>query len=119
MFQASQYDSYSYLFYQPTFIILDPNATVPANMKISGIRIGVNGALAPAGQSYATLNATVGGSNYTAANGPAALETRHGRAGEPWARTMTCSSCRSTSSARTSMPSRIRRSSSSPPAPDD
>jgi hypothetical protein len=69
LFQASQYDSYSYLFYQPKFISLDPNATVPANLKISGMRMGVNGALAPAGQSYATMNATVGGSNYTAANG--------------------------------------------------
>ncbi len=69
LFQAAQYDSYSYLFYQPKFISLDPNATVPANLKISGMRMGVNGALAPAGQSYATLNATVGGANYTAANG--------------------------------------------------
>ncbi|MBS0578931.1 MAG: LamG domain-containing protein [Proteobacteria bacterium] len=69
LFQASQYDSYSYLFYQPKFISLDPTATVPANLKISGMRMGVNGALAPAGQSFATLNATVGGSNYTPANG--------------------------------------------------
>ena len=69
LFQASQYDTYSYLFYQPKFISLDPKATVPASLKISGMRLGVNGALAPAGQSYATMNATVGGSNYTAANG--------------------------------------------------
>jgi hypothetical protein len=33
------------------------------------MRIGVNGVLAPAGQSYATMAATVGGSNYSAANG--------------------------------------------------
>jgi hypothetical protein len=69
LFQASQYDNYSYLFAQPKFISLDPTATIPANLKISGIRIGVNGVLAPAGQSFATLNATVGGSSYTAANG--------------------------------------------------
>ncbi len=69
LFQASQYDSYSYLFYQPKFISLDPTATVPANIKVSGMRMGVNGALAPAGQSYATMNASVGGSSYTAANG--------------------------------------------------
>jgi hypothetical protein len=69
LFQASQYDNYSYLFYQPKFISLDKTATVPANLQISGIRIGVNGVLAPAGQSFATLAASVGGSNYTAANG--------------------------------------------------
>src|SRR5258708_6147928 len=43
--------------------------TSPANPRITGIRPGVNGVLAPAGQSYATLAATVGGSNYTAVNG--------------------------------------------------
>jgi hypothetical protein len=69
LFQAAQYDSYSYLFYQPKFISLDPTATVPANLKVAGMRLGVNGSLAPAGQSYATMNATVGGSSYTAANG--------------------------------------------------
>ena len=69
LFQASQYDSYSYLFYQPKFISLDPNATVPAGLKMSGIRLGVNGALAPAGQSFTSVAATLGGSNYTAGNG--------------------------------------------------
>ncbi len=69
LFQASQYDNYSYLFYQPKFISLDPTASVPGNLQISGIRLGVNGALAPAGQSFATLAASVGGANYTAANG--------------------------------------------------
>jgi hypothetical protein len=68
LFQGSQYDSYSYLFAQPKFISLDPTA-MPANLPISGMRIGVNGVLAPAGQAYTSVNATVGGSNYTAANG--------------------------------------------------
>ncbi len=69
LFQASQYDNFSYLFYQPKFISLDPKAAVPANLQISGMRLGVNGVLAPAGQAYATLSASVGGANYTAANG--------------------------------------------------
>src|SRR4029077_16491999 len=69
LFQASQYDNYSYLFYQPKFISLDPTASVPGNLRISGIRLGVNGALAPAGQSFATLAASVGGATYTAAKG--------------------------------------------------
>ncbi len=33
------------------------------------MRLGVNGVLAPAGQSYATMAASIGGANYTAANG--------------------------------------------------
>src|SRR5258707_2014563 len=69
LFQASQYDNFSYLFYQPKFISLDPKAAVPANLQIAGMRLGVNGVLAPAGQAYATLSASVGGANYTAANG--------------------------------------------------
>jgi hypothetical protein len=69
LFQASQYDNYSYLFYQPKFISLNSKAAVPANLQISGIRIGVNGALAPAGQSYATMAASVGGANYSPTNG--------------------------------------------------
>ena len=69
LFQASQYDNYSYLFYQPKFISLNSKAAVPANLQISGIRIGVNGALAPAGQSFATMAASVGGANYSPTNG--------------------------------------------------
>ena len=69
LFTASQYDNYSYLFAQPKFISLDKTATVPGGLQLSGIRIGVNGALAPAGQAFTTVSAALGGSNYTAANG--------------------------------------------------
>ncbi|HEY6482474.1 MAG TPA: LamG domain-containing protein [Steroidobacteraceae bacterium] len=68
LMQASQYDSYSYLFSKPTFFSLDPSAA-PANLQISGMRIGMNGSVPTVGQSYATLNATVGSPNYTAAKG--------------------------------------------------
>ncbi|HXZ59927.1 MAG TPA: LamG-like jellyroll fold domain-containing protein [Steroidobacteraceae bacterium] len=69
MFTASQYDNYSYLFYQPAFISLDPNATIPANLQLAGMRIGVNGLLAPAAQSFATLNTTLGGASYNSTTG--------------------------------------------------
>jgi hypothetical protein len=69
MFTASQYDNYSYLFYQPTFISLDPNATIPANLTVAGLRIGVNGLLAPAGQSFAKLQTTIGGASYSPSTG--------------------------------------------------
>ncbi|MEJ1962492.1 MAG: LamG domain-containing protein [Gammaproteobacteria bacterium] len=68
MFEGSQYDSYSYLFNKPTFISLDPNATVPS-IDLAGIRIGVNGAEARVGQTYVPFSATIGGSNYTKGTG--------------------------------------------------
>jgi Concanavalin A-like lectin/glucanases superfamily len=69
LFTASQYDNYSYLFAQPKFVSLDSTAAVPPGLRISGIRIGVNGALAAAGQSFTSVSGTLGGANYTAANG--------------------------------------------------
>jgi hypothetical protein len=66
--QAAQYDTYSYLFTNPTFVSLDPKAA-PANIVISGMRVGVNGVIPTAGQSYATLTATIGPPSYTAAGG--------------------------------------------------
>lgn len=68
MMTASQYDSYGYLFTNPTFISLNPNA-VPAGVPIEGMRIGINGAEALAGQSYATLKVSVAAPAYTAAAG--------------------------------------------------
>jgi hypothetical protein len=68
MFEVSQYDSYSYLFNKPTFISLDPNATVP-NIDLAGIRIGLNGAEARVGQTFIPLSTTIGGSNYQKGTG--------------------------------------------------
>jgi hypothetical protein len=65
MFTVSQYDSYSYLFYQPTFISLDPTVT-PNNIVVKGIRIGLNGTIRPVGQAYIPLNTTVTSAGYTA-----------------------------------------------------
>jgi mono/diheme cytochrome c family protein len=68
MLEATQLDSYGLQFNKPTFISLDPNASV-ANLAIEGVRIGVNGVEAKSGQTYATLAANVGGSSYTPATG--------------------------------------------------
>jgi hypothetical protein len=65
MFTASQYDSYSYMFYQPTFISLDPTVT-PNNIPVKGIRIGINGTVPQVGQAYIPLNTTVTSAGYTA-----------------------------------------------------
>jgi hypothetical protein len=63
MMLASVNDSYSYLFTNPTFISLDPTQT-PNNIPIAGIRIGINGAEAPVGQTYIPLSTTVTASGY-------------------------------------------------------
>ncbi len=65
---ASVLDNYAYQFTAPTFISLNPNATV-ANIPISGIRYGVNGAMQSSGQSWQMVNTMLGGSAYTAASG--------------------------------------------------
>ncbi|HEV2442136.1 MAG TPA: hypothetical protein VGT07_06410, partial [Steroidobacteraceae bacterium] len=64
----TQYDNYSYLFYDPTFVTLTANAQ-PANIPVAGIRIGINGQIPTVGQSFSTLNTTIGGPAYSAANG--------------------------------------------------
>ncbi len=63
MMTASVNDSYSYLFTNPTFISLDPTQT-PNGIPISGIRIGINGAEAPVGQTYIPLSTTITSSAY-------------------------------------------------------
>jgi hypothetical protein len=68
MFEASQFDSYSYLFNEPSFISLDGAAT-PDQIRIQGVRIGVNGAEAKVGQAYAPLDETVTAAGYAAATG--------------------------------------------------
>jgi Concanavalin A-like lectin/glucanases superfamily len=67
MMTASQYDSYSYMFYQPTFISLDStvtSSTLPS-IPVQGIRIGINGTVPQVGQAYIPLNTTVTGAAYT------------------------------------------------------
>src|SRR5579863_5075355 len=66
MFTVSQYDSYGYLFYQPTFVSLDPTVTASnlPSIPVQGIRIGLNGAVPQVGQAYIPLNTTITGTNY-------------------------------------------------------
>jgi hypothetical protein len=64
MFEVSQFDSYSYLFYKPTFINLDPNVQ-PNGIAIKGLRIGVNGSVPVVSQAYSRLDTTIDSSVYT------------------------------------------------------
>jgi hypothetical protein len=67
VYEAAQYDSYSYLFRKPFFISLDGSAQ-PAGLDIQGIRIGLNGAEAHVGQSYANLSKRISAA-YNASEG--------------------------------------------------
>lgn len=68
MLEAAQLDSYGLVFSKPTFISLDPAATVN-NVPLAGIRIGVNGGDDGNGQTFFPMSSTIGGTNYVAGTG--------------------------------------------------
>jgi hypothetical protein len=68
LLEAAQYDSAGYLFTNPKFVSLDPNAR-PGSIPIRGMRIGLNGAEPLVGQAYRTLDTTITDSNYSPATG--------------------------------------------------
>jgi hypothetical protein len=68
MFEVAQFDSYSYLFNRPTFVTLDGSAP-SADIDIRGLRIGINGKEALAGQAYANLDTSVIAATYDPATG--------------------------------------------------
>ncbi len=63
MFGVSQFDNYSYLFNNPTFVNL--NDVQPDNIPLRGLRIGINGKEAKIGQAYARMDTTLSSSEYT------------------------------------------------------
>lgn len=64
MYEVSQYDSYSYLFAEPTFINLN-SESVPDNIDMEKIRIAINGKEAITGQAYRNLIANANGTDYS------------------------------------------------------
>jgi len=62
VFEVSQFDSYSYLFNKPFFVILG-NA-MPGSIPMKGVRIGINGREAPVGQAYKNLDVTINDAAY-------------------------------------------------------
>ena len=67
-FEVSQFDNFSYLFLEPTFINLDPD-WIPGGFTLKKMRIGINGKQAIAGQSFAYMDETISASSYTATEG--------------------------------------------------
>lgn len=65
VFEVSQFDSYSYLFDEPFFVILD-DTTTPGNIPVAGVRIGLNGRELIVGQAFSSLNTTVTDTGYAA-----------------------------------------------------
>ncbi len=68
IFEVAQFDSYSYLFNKPTFVTLDGSAPT-TDIDIKGLRIGINGKEALAGQSYSNLDTSVIAATYDPATG--------------------------------------------------
>jgi hypothetical protein len=71
LFEVAQYDSYSYLFDRPHFVTLD--GSTPEGIAIAGIRVAMNGAEVPVGQSYATLNDTLSASLFVELGQPLSI----------------------------------------------
>ncbi|GAB2190362.1 hypothetical protein MAH1_19700 [Sessilibacter sp. MAH1] len=67
-FEVQQLDSFSYLFTEPFFISLDPNATI-GQVHIEGMYLGVNGQEAEVGQAFANLDVDITTASYDPVNG--------------------------------------------------
>lgn len=63
-FSVEVYDDYSYLFSSPFFISLDKEAVPTEDIRIQGIRIGLNGKELPTSQVFANVDVTINAQNY-------------------------------------------------------
>ncbi len=68
VFQASQMDSFSYLFTEPYFISLNENPELN-NIPLKGLRLGINGKLAEVAQSFQTIDMVLDNSLYSSETG--------------------------------------------------
>jgi hypothetical protein len=68
LFEVSLFDSFAYLFNKPLFVNLDPEWS-PVAIDIEGMRIGINGKEALAGQAFANLDTAVDPALYTTQGG--------------------------------------------------
>ena len=68
MFETQLFDNYGYLFSEPKFISLNPDAD-PSGIAIEGMRIGVNGREVDVGQAWANLATSVQAGSYSAEEG--------------------------------------------------
>ncbi len=66
LLEASQFDSYGYLFEKPSVVRLTPGAAPETldGLQVKGVRLGINGAEAKVGQAYVSVDATVNAAGY-------------------------------------------------------
>jgi len=72
VYEASQFDSYSYLFNQPYFISLDNNTETTSainGIDIKGIRLAMNGQEVAVGQAYKNIDTTLNTEEYSPQTG--------------------------------------------------
>jgi hypothetical protein len=72
--QVELFDDYGYLFNEPFFVSLDPNATI-TDFPLQGMRVGINGQELVTGQAYSKVNTTVTQAAVTAGEGRQILST--------------------------------------------
>ena len=71
VFQVSQFDSYSYLFSEPRFVNINPDAaTTTLDFELKGVYLGLNGKLATTGQGFININTVIDGSTFTIDDAP-------------------------------------------------
>ncbi|MBU2955413.1 LamG domain-containing protein [Marinobacter sp. F3R08] len=68
VFEVSQFDSYAYRFTSPFFISLD-DAAEPSNIRVRGMRLGINGKEATVGQAWANLDVVLDSATYEPGTG--------------------------------------------------
>jgi hypothetical protein len=73
VFEAQQFDSYSYLFRKPFFISLD-DTQHPDMIDVRGLRVGINGGEAHVGQAFANMNTQITTALYSSATGQTLMD---------------------------------------------
>jgi hypothetical protein len=73
VFEAQQFDSYSYLFRKPFFISLD-GTQHPDMIDVRGLRVGINGGEAAVGQAYANMTTQITTALYSTDTGQTLLD---------------------------------------------
>lgn len=64
VFEVSQFDSYSYLFDEPFFVVLDDSGVTLGDIPVQGMRIGLNGRELAVGQAFKNMDETINDVDY-------------------------------------------------------
>ncbi len=70
VFEVSQFDNTSYLFREPRFVNINPNANNAVTFDLKGIYLGMNGQLVRTGQGFVNIDASFDGTTFTIDDAP-------------------------------------------------